>query len=60
MARVGWSAPTCSGLYSFGHGSKPMGFHFEIGAPILGPILVVGLVVRWGYDLDLTHGHFTS
>ena len=34
-------------------GSKPMGSHFGVGAPILEPILVgIESDVHWGYDSD--------
>ena len=42
-----------------GHGSKPMGSHFGVGAPpILEPILVMGMFTG-GYRV-LTHSHITN
>ena len=45
------------GFFSFGHGSKPMGSHFGIGAP---PILVFLFSGDWDAHRShgvLTHGH---
>ena len=43
--------------HPFGHGSKPMGSHFGIGAPRSLVYFSENWDVHWGYWL-LTHSHF--